>query len=261
MARKRLPKLATFPRPWFLRVMGSDAGGAVMFTQTATRPKDAEISTVQCRSRAMTNAPTKPANFWSLKSAVEQIEKCGFTQECEGGALAMNDAFIWLKAAAKVGPEFLPGQGVYFEVEAEASGVKLRQWMFFYVVGCAMDSGTDDRFWTYSLSYDPPAPYYYGTVHFRGVRADKLRLTNPAPTAPPPESTAPAPSPTPTSSQAEAQAPDVTREQIARVIAKDHGCDLGYSQEFVRCIREIPNCECAKRADAILALFAKGDTP
>lgn len=60
---------------------------------------------------------------------------------------------------------------------------------------------------------------------------------------------------------AEAQAPDVTREQIARVIAKDHGCDLGYSQEFVRCIREIPNCECAKRADAILALFAKGDTP
>jgi hypothetical protein len=52
-----------------------------------------------------------------------------------------------------------------------------------------------------------------------------------------------------------------TREQIARVIAKDDGCDLGYSQEFVRCIREIHNCGCAKRADAILALFAEGDTP
>ena len=51
------------------------------------------------------------------------------------------------------------------------------------------------------------------------------------------------------------------REQIACVIAKDVGCDLGYSQEFVRCIREIHNCGCAKRADAILALIAKGDTP
>lgn len=143
----------------------------------------------------MINAPTKPAHFWSLKSAVEQIAKCEFTQECEGGALAMNDAFIWLKAAAKVGPEFLPGQGVYFEVVAEAQGIKLRQWAFFYVVGCAMDSGTDDRFWTYSLSFDPPAPYHFGTVHFSGVRADKLRLTNP--TAPPQESTAPASSTSP----------------------------------------------------------------
>ena len=101
----------------------------------------------------------------------------------------MNDAFIWLKAAAKVGPEFLPGQGVYYEVVADANGVKLQQWVFFYVVGCAMDSGTEDRFWTYSLSYDPPAPYHYGKVHFSGIRADKLRLS--APTAPPQESAEP----------------------------------------------------------------------
>jgi hypothetical protein len=118
-----------------------------------------------------------PVKHWSMKSALEQITKCGF--ECEGGALDNNDAWIWLVGAAKVGPEFWPGQGVWFEVEAEASGVKVHQWGHFYIVGCAMDSGTDDRFWVYALSNDPPAPYHYGKVQFSGVRGDKLRLVQP----------------------------------------------------------------------------------
>ena len=114
---------------------------------------------------------------WSIKTAIEQIESCSF--ECEAGPLANNVGWRWLIAAAKVGPEFWPGQGVWFEIEAEAAGKILRQWVHFYIVGCRMESGTDDRFWTYSLSYDPPAPWHYGTVHFHGVRGEKLRLEKP----------------------------------------------------------------------------------
>jgi hypothetical protein len=121
---------------------------------------------------------TAPVKHWSMAAAIEQIEKCAF--ECEGGPLANNAAWCWLVGSSKVGPEFWPGQGVWFEVCAEANGVKLNQWVHFYIVGCAMSSGTDDRFWTYSLSYDPPAPYHYGTVHFQNVRGDRLRLEKPA---------------------------------------------------------------------------------
>lgn len=119
-----------------------------------------------------TKNPTE--KHWSMKTALEQITRCGF--ECEGGPLESNVAWKWLTAAAKVGPEFLPGQGVFYEVEAEAGGVHLSKWVHYYVVGCAMDSGTDDRYWVYHLSNDPPAPYHYGTVQHRSVRADKLRL-------------------------------------------------------------------------------------
>lgn len=114
----------------------------------------------------------------SIATAIEQIEKCDF--ECEAGPLANNVGWQWLIAAAKVGPEFMPGQGVWFEIEAEAAGKKLTQWVHFFVVGCAMSSGSDRRFWTYSLSWDPPAPYHCGAVHFTGVSADRLRLENPA---------------------------------------------------------------------------------
>jgi len=123
----------------------------------------------------MTQAPVK---HWSLRSAIEQISKCAF--ECEGGSIENNDAWRWLVGAAKIGPEFWPGQGVYFEIEAEAAGKKLTQWVHFYIVGTHMDAGTVDRFWTYDLSYDPPAPWHYGTMHFVRVRGDKLRLDNPA---------------------------------------------------------------------------------
>lgn len=113
----------------------------------------------------------------SIKTAIEQIEQCDF--ECEAGQLAMNVGWQWLVAAAKVGPEFMPGQGVWFEIEAVAAGLTLKQWVHFYVVGCTMTSDTERRLWTYSLSYDPPAPRHYGTIHFSHVRADRLRLIKP----------------------------------------------------------------------------------
>ena len=118
-----------------------------------------------------------PVKHWSMQTAIEQITKCAF--ECEGGPLAMNDAWIWLVGAAKIGPEFWPGQGVWFEITAEAAGKKLTQWAHFYIVGCHMDSDTDRRYWVYDLSYDPPAPWHYGTTHFSRVKGDRLRLEKP----------------------------------------------------------------------------------
>ena len=114
---------------------------------------------------------------WSIKTAIEQIEKCAF--ECEGGPLSNNVAWTWLKGAAEVGPEFWPGQGVWFQVDAVAAGVTLTQWVHFFIVGCSMGSDMEKRYWTYSLSYDPPQPWHGGKVHFSGIRGDKLRLEKP----------------------------------------------------------------------------------
>lgn len=120
------------------------------------------------------------SKHWNVATAIEQIEKCGF--ECEGGPLANNVAYQWLrKALLEVGPKFLPGQGVWFEVTATAGDVALSQWVHFYIVGVAMSSDTERRLWTYSLSYDPPAPWHYGKVHFTGVAESKLRLDRPTP--------------------------------------------------------------------------------
>jgi len=113
----------------------------------------------------------------SMATAIEQIAKCGF--ECEAGPLANNVGWQWLTAAAKVGPEFWPGQGVWFEVEATAAGKTLKQFVNFYIVGCHMDANTESRFWTYDLSYDPPAPRHYGEVHFRKINGSKLHITKP----------------------------------------------------------------------------------
>lgn len=118
--------------------------------------------------------PVKP---WSMKSAIEQIQKCSF--ECEGGNLENNDAWRWLVQAAETGPEFWPGQQVWFEIVAEAAGKKLTQWARFYIVGCNMDSDTERQYWTYHLSYDPPQPWHYGKTHFTNVRGDRLRLDGP----------------------------------------------------------------------------------
>ena len=119
-----------------------------------------------------------PVRHWSMETALAQIQKCDF--ECEGGPLRNNDAWRWLVNVAKEGPEFWPGQGVWFEVEASAAGKKLTQWVHFYIVGCGMQSDTEKRYWVYALSYDPPAPWHYGTVHFPAIRGDRLRLERPA---------------------------------------------------------------------------------
>lgn len=120
-------------------------------------------------------APVKP---WSMASAIEQINKCAF--ECEGGSIDNNDAWRWLKAAAETGPEFWPGQVVWFEVCAEAAGIKLNQWVQFTIIGCAMSSDSDRRFWVYALSYDPPDAYHHGKVHFSNVKGDQLKLEKPS---------------------------------------------------------------------------------
>jgi hypothetical protein len=114
---------------------------------------------------------------WSMKTALEQIRLCGF--ECEAGPLTNNVAWQWLELAAKVGPEFWPGQGVWFLIDATAAGKTLTQWVHFYVVGCQMSSDTEGRLWLYDLSYDPPAPWHYGETHFRGVSGEKLFLVKP----------------------------------------------------------------------------------
>lgn len=123
-------------------------------------------------------ASREPVKHWSMTTAIEQIQKCGF--ECDGGSLDRNDAWTWLCRAAERGPEFWPGQGVWCEVEAlTQSGMTVKQWAHFYIVGCLMDSDTYRRFFTYALSQDPPAPYHYGTVHLQGIRGERLRLENP----------------------------------------------------------------------------------
>ena len=117
------------------------------------------------------------AKHWSIESALGQIRSCGF--ECEAGPLSNNVAWQWLEDATKCGPQFWPGQGVWFKVDAEAAGVKLSQWMHFYVVGCRMSSDTERRLWLYDLSYDPPGPSHYGTTQFTNVEAEKLSLVQP----------------------------------------------------------------------------------
>ena len=109
---------------------------------------------------------------WTLTTALEQIDKCGF--ECEGGPLSNNVAYRWLKEAAQNGPKFLPGQQVWFEIDATAAGKRLAQLVCFTVVGCTMSSDTDGRTWAYSLSYDPPSAWHYGKTHFTGI--DERRL-------------------------------------------------------------------------------------
>ena len=126
----------------------------------------------------MTGTAAGPVKHWSMKTALEQIAKCNF--ECEGGRIENNDAWRWLDGASKVGPEFWPGQGVFFEIAAEAAGKTLTQWVHFFIVGCHMEASSEDRYWSYDLSYDPPRPWHYGTTHFQRVRGDKLKLENPA---------------------------------------------------------------------------------
>lgn len=113
----------------------------------------------------------------TVAEAVAQIEKCEF--ECEGGLLANNVGWRFLVAALNVGPEFWPGQSVWFQVDAVSGDVKLTQWVKFFIVGCQMSSDTERRLWLYDLSYDPPSPWHYGTTQFKGVSGSKLRLEKP----------------------------------------------------------------------------------
>jgi hypothetical protein len=115
---------------------------------------------------------------WNFADALAQIDDCRF--ECEAGPLANNVAYGWLRLAAKEGPEFFPGQWVWFEICAEAAGKKLTQCVHFCIVGCHMSASNDRRTWLYDLSYDPIGPWHNGAVHFTRISGDRLRLEKPA---------------------------------------------------------------------------------
>jgi hypothetical protein len=113
------------------------------------------------------------APAYTTKTALEQIDKCDF--ECEGGPLANNAAYRWLKEHFAGGPAFALGQWVQYEVPFETNGIKVSQKVRLCVVSISMSSDTERRTWTYSLSTDPPRPYHYGTpAQFVGVRENLL---------------------------------------------------------------------------------------
>lgn len=115
----------------------------------------------------------------STKAAIEQIEKCDF--ECEGGPLANNVGWRWLKGQMSGGPLYCLGQWVTYQIEAEVSGVKIAQDVKLCVVAIHMSSDTDRRTWKYSLSKDPPHAYYSGSgVQFSSVAEAKLTPVAPA---------------------------------------------------------------------------------
>jgi hypothetical protein len=115
---------------------------------------------------------------YDARSVIEQIEKCNF--ECEGGPLANNTAYAYLKAHLSAGPKFLPGQWVFYEVKAEVAGIALQKWAKLCVVGVTMSSDTKRQTWTYALTADPPQAYHYGAgVQFNGVEEADLKAEAP----------------------------------------------------------------------------------
>jgi len=118
-----------------------------------------------------------PIKLWTAAEAIKSLSECEY--ECVAGPLKNNTAFQFLTKQAEIGPRYYPGQGVWFEVAVEMSGIKLSKWVHFFVVGCFMSADSERRTWNYDISYDPPAPYHYGTVHFAKVSESKLFLSRP----------------------------------------------------------------------------------
>lgn len=112
---------------------------------------------------------------YTVASALAQIEKCDF--ECEGGPLANNTGWRWLKSHFEKGPKFSLGDWVWFDVTAEvAAGVRISQPVKLCVVAVYMGSDTAGLVWSYALSADPPGAYHYGSgVQFPSVPEAKLR--------------------------------------------------------------------------------------
>lgn len=126
---------------------------------------------------------------YNVATAFAQIEKCAF--ECEGGPLANNTAYRWMREHIVRGPKFPLGQWVFYLVEADVSGVKVGQWVKLCVVGVSMASDTERQTWRYALSNDPPQPYHYGTAaQFTGIAEGLLFETDPGTPRPPAESDA-----------------------------------------------------------------------
>lgn len=97
---------------------------------------------------------------WNNRTAVQQVEQCGF--ECEAGSLALNDAWIWLKKAAD-GPLYRLGDQVPHTLKAEVNGFELTRTVDLTIIGIKMSSDSERRTWVYDLASDPPDAYHYGS--------------------------------------------------------------------------------------------------
>lgn len=62
-------------------------------------------------------------------------QSCVVCAECEGGPLANNVGYRWLKGHMTGGPLYCLGQWVNYQVQAEVAGVKVAQTVEFCVVG------------------------------------------------------------------------------------------------------------------------------
>jgi len=116
---------------------------------------------------------------WDNYSAIDQITKCHF--ECEGGPLANNVAWRWLKERIDDGPRYAMGQVVEMDVGGTINGVHISQVCLFTVVGIRMQSDARRRTYVYDLSDDPPYPWHYGRTNFPSVDEQKLRCPTPTP--------------------------------------------------------------------------------
>lgn len=114
---------------------------------------------------------------WDNYSAIDQITKCQF--ECEGGPLANNVAWRWLKERTDDGPRYAMGQVVEMDVGGVVGGVHISQVCRFTIVGIRMSSDDRRRTYSYALSDDPPFPWHYGKTNFPDVDEKVLRLPTP----------------------------------------------------------------------------------
>lgn len=97
---------------------------------------------------------------WNNRTAVQQVEQCGF--ECEAGPLANNDAWIWLRKAAD-GPVYRLGDQVPHTLKAMVDGFELTRTVQLTIVAIKMSSDSERRTWNYDLASDPPDAYHYGS--------------------------------------------------------------------------------------------------
>ncbi len=121
-----------------------------------------------------------PVKSWTIPTAIAQITKCDF--ECEGGPLANNDAWRWIVAMAEKGPEFWPGQSVWYEVKTEALGQQFSKWVRFSVYNVYATSDSARRYWEYSITDALPDAYYSGGKNvIHKLQAKQLRAQEPTP--------------------------------------------------------------------------------
>lgn len=116
-----------------------------------------------------------PTDNYTIKQVWSVIDAAVRGVPIQGGSPELE----WFRGVAQNGPEYYPGQTVFFEVSAEAAGTRINAWTSFVIVGVRMDSDNNGIVWRYDLSKDPPGAYHFGRVHVTGARANELRTHAP----------------------------------------------------------------------------------